>query len=228
MSFSGIKTKTVALAVAALSAGSAFGYWGYIGYQQRELRNTVTDLVKNTSLQVRDGLSSDRRTVTESPDSLLKLYDDALAVDANYRRLHGMDASPVGELGDAADDYLLTSREIMLRWASSHRYRGRLFASIQALRSHMHADDRTGAWVSTAVRAKERVEEDYRDYRIATNALRSLLESFPASRSKMALYVDATLLADDALIEEARKQVLDASRQAAEEVQSARQLSAYR
>ena len=228
MSFSGIKTKTVALVVAALFAGTAFGYWGYSEYKQQQLRNAVTELVTNTSLQVRDALGSDRRTVIQNPGSLLKPYDDALAVDANYQRLHGMDALPVGELGDAADDYLLTTREIMLRWASSHRYRARLSASIQALQTHMRADDRTGAWVGAAIRAKERVEEDYRDYRFATNALRSLLESFPASRSKMALYVDPTLLADDALIEEARKHVLDASKQAVEEIQSARQLSAYR
>lgn len=229
MSFSGIKTKTIAIAVAGLFAGSAFGYWGYTEYKQQELRNAVTELVKNTSLQMRDALGSDQRTVSvQTPGPLPKLYDDALAVDANVRKLHGMDVSPAEELGDAADDYVLTSREILLRWASSHRYRARLSASIQALRNHMRADDRTGGWVSAAIRAKERVEEDYRDYRLATNALGSLLESFPASRSKMSHYVDPALLTDYALIEDARKQVADASKQAAEEVQSARQLHPYR
>jgi len=229
MNFSGIKSKTLATAMAALVAGSAFGYWGYAEYKQREFRTEVIELVGNTSHQLRDALGSTGHIPSgNSSGYLSKLYDDALAVDANFRKLHSMDVSPAEKLGDAAEDYVLTSREILLRWASSHRYRQRLTASIQALQKHMHSDDRTGAWVSAAVRAKERVEEDYRDYRFTTDALAFLLESFPASRAKISSYVDSPLLSNNALIAETRKQVIDASKHTAEEVHRARQLVSYR
>ena len=72
------------------------------------------------------------------------------------------------------------------------------------------------------------MEEDYRDYKRTVDALAKLLESFPESRAKMAPHVDAALLAEEALVEEARQQVLAASRQAEEEIRKVRQLTAYR
>lgn len=229
MNFSGTKSRVAVMALSAALAGSAFGYWSYGEYRQQELRNEVTELVKDTSVRMRDALSAGTLpTSANTPVTLRKFYDHAEAADRNFRKLHGMDVAPVEALAGAADDYVLTSREILLRHASSHRYRAKLSGSIQALRNHMRTDDRTGAWVSEAIRAKERVEEDYRDYKIATNALGNLLESFPASRAKMAPHVDAGLLTDEAVVEEARKQVLAASRQAADEIEKARQLASYR
>ena len=229
MSFSGLKTKTVAIAFAALFTGSAFGYWSYGEYRQQELRNAIAELVKDTSVRMHDALGAETLpTPADTSVTLRRFYDHAEAVDGNFRKLHDMDVAPVEALAGVADDYVLTSREILLRQASSHRYRLKLSGSIQALRNHMRTDNRTGAWVSEAIRAKERVEEDYRDYRIATNALGNLLESFPAARAKMAPHVDAGLLTDEALAEAARQQVLAASRQAADEIQKARQLASYR
>jgi len=229
ISFSGLKTKTIVAVLSAVLATSALGYWSYGEYRQQELRSAVTGLVKDTSLRMRDALTAGTvSTPADTAMSLRKLYDDAEAVDGNFRTLHGMDVAPVEALAGAADDYVLTSREILLRWASSHRYRVKLSGSIEALRNHMREDDRTGAWVSGAIRAKERVEEDYRDYRIATSALGNLLASYPDSRAKMAPYVDPELLADEALVEEARKQVLAVSGQTADEIETVRQLITYR
>ena len=229
MSFSGLKTKTIVAVLAAVVATSALGYWSYGEYRQQELRSAVTGLVKDTSVRMRDALSAETLPApADTAVTLRKLYDDAEAVGGNFRKLHDMDVAPVEALAGAADDYVLTSREILVRWASSHRYRVKLSGSIAALRNHMRADDRTGAWVSDAIRAKERVEEDYRDYRLTVGALARLLESFPASQAKMVVHIDAALLADLALVEEAREEALKASRQAAEEIAKVSQLTAYR
>ena len=229
MSFSGFKTKMIVTGLAATLATSAFGYWRYAEYRQQELRNEITELVKDTSMRLGDAL--DARTAptsTEKLQVLRRFYEDAETVDGHYRRLSSLNIAPIGELADAADDYVLTSREILLRRASSHRNRLKLSGSIRALRNHMRANNRTGSWVTEAVRAKDRVEEDYRDYKRTVDALAKLLESFPHSRAKMAPHVDAALLTDEALIEEARQQALEASRQAADEIAKARQLTAYR
>lgn len=229
MSFSGLKTKTIVTVLAALLATSAFGYWGYGELREQALRNEIIELVKDTSLRMATALGAKApQKSAVSVAALRKFYDHAEAVGGNFRKLHDMDVAPVEALAGAADDYVLTSREILLRWASSHRYRVKLSGSIGALGNHMRADDRTGAWVSDAIRAKERVEEDYRDYKIATSALGNLLASYPDSRAKMAPYVDPELLTDEALVEAARRRAIEAAGHAADEIETVRQLKTYR
>jgi hypothetical protein len=174
------------MVLAAAAATSAFGYWSYGEFRAHQLRDEITELVKDASLRMQTALSAEvPRIAADNPAVLRKFYEHAEAVDAHFRKLHEENVAPAADLADAADDYLLTSREILLRWASTQRYGLKLSGSINALQEHMRADDRTGAWVSEAVRAKERVEEDYRDYNRAVNALSTLLGTFPAARGKM-------------------------------------------
>lgn len=226
---SGHKVRAVVAILAAVLAGSAFGYWGYGEYRAYELRSEVTGLVKDTSLRLREALSVDPSSLSaDNSGALSKLYDHAFAVDNHLKELRGMDAAPAGALADAADDYVLTGREILVRHASSQRIRLKLSGSLQVLQNHMRADDRTGSWVTQAVRAKEQVEEDYRDYRLVSNALSKLLESFPASQRTIAPHVDAALLIDESLVNEARQRVLDTFGQTAREIDKIANLNAYR
>lgn len=229
MNFLGFKTKAVAVTLSVVVAGSAFGYLGYGEYKEQGLRHEVTELVKDTSLRMHDALRVESVPASaEQANFLRQFYDHAEAVDGHFQKLHSIDVLPIGELAGVVDDYVLTSREILIRRASSHRYRLKLSGSIQTLRNHMRTDDRTGAWVSEAIRAKERVEEDYRDYRLAINALGTLLGSYPAALTKLAPHVEAALLVDESLIEEAHRRALEAATQTADEIEKARQLASYR
>ena len=228
MRFSGFRTKTAVLAFAAAGATSAFAYWGYGELRAHQLRDEITTLVTDTSLRMQAALSAQLAPAAAHPALLRRFYEHAEAVDAHFRKLDGENAAPVADLANAADDYLLTSREILLRWASSQRYRVKLSGSIQVLQDHMRADDRTAAWISAAVRAKEQVEEDYRDYNRAVNALSTLLGTFPAARDRMAPHLDAALLADENVIETARTSALAASALAQHEMEKIRQLRTYR
>lgn len=232
MNFSAVQTTAAVVTLSGVLAGSAFGYFGYLGYveyKEQGLRNEVTELVKDTSQRLGDALSVESLPASGDHTRILrKLYEHAEAVDAHFQKLHSIDILPIGELAGIVDDYVLTSREILVRRASSQRYRLKLAASLEALRNHMRADNRTGAWISAAIRAKERVEEDYRDYKLAINALGTLLGSYPASRAKIAPHIDATLLPDESLIEGAHKRALETARQAADEIENARQLASYR
>ncbi len=229
MNILGFKTKAVAITVSVLVAGSAFGYLGYGEYKEQGLRHEVTEIVRDTSLRIHDALSVESVPTSAAQANFLRqFYDHAEAVDAHFQKLHSIDVLPIGELAGVVDDYVLTSREILIRRASSQRYRLKLSGSILALRNHMRTDDRTGAWVSEAIRAKERVEEDYRDYRLAINALGSLLGSYPAALTKLAPHVEAALLVDESLIEDAHRRALQAATRAADEIEKARQLASYR
>jgi hypothetical protein len=220
--------KAVVIILIAVAVTAALG-WAYSEHRKRELREAVAALVADTSLRLRDALSIEAgATAAIRPETGRKLDADVATVERHLVKLRDLDTPSIGALVDVANDYILTGREILRRQASSHRYRLQLSGSLLALRDHMRADDRSGSWVPEAVRAKERVEEDYRNYKLAVDALGKLLESFPASRAKMAPHVNAALLTDENLVEAARRRALEDSKHATDEIEKARQLEAYR
>ena len=90
------------------------------------------------------------------------------------------------------------------------------------------AKRRSGSWIQEALRAKERLEKDYFDYRLSADALGRLLESYPGARKKLALHVGGALLADEGTATAARRRALESARRLADEVERARQLAAVR
>jgi hypothetical protein len=229
---SSIRAKVLLAALVAVVTGSAFGYWGAAEYEQRERRDDIVWLVQDTSLRLRMALVSEPVAATaDDGDALRPFYEHAVAVDRHLQKLRNIDTSDgaaLGALADAADDYLLTSREILLRRASSQRYRVKFSDDLRQLRHHMRADNRTGAWITAAVRAKERVDEDYRDFRIASTALVTLIDSFPAAQAKIAPHVDAARRINDAVVATARERMVAASQATARELERYANLNRYR
>jgi len=70
------------------------------------------------------------------------------------------------------------------------------------------ASGRSGTWIKEALRAKDRMEKDYFDYRLSVETFGRLLESYPAARKKLALQVGAGLLVEEAAAANARKRAL--------------------
>ena len=222
------RTKSVAAVLVALLAASALGYWGYSTYRKRELQKTVLELVKNTSLRLRESLSFESRA-PDTAESVRKLDEGVQEVDRRLLDLHRLNAAPDRALVDAAEDYLLISLQILRTQASSHRYRLRLADSVQALRAHMrNASRRNDAWIRDALRAKDRAEKDYFDYKLAVEAFGRLLLSVSEARTRLAARADPALLVGDDLVMQAHKRALDASKQTANEMEKARQLAAPR
>jgi len=226
----GLATRTTALGVAALMIASALGYWGISAYRKGQLQKTVTALVKDSSERLQAALAVETEAVHEDAARMVgKLDDQAQEVDKHVIELRGMSASPNRALVDAAEEYLLTVRQILRNQAASHRYRIQVSASERALRDHMRtANRRSGNWIKEAVRAKDRMEKEYFDYRISVDAFGRLLESYPATRKKLALQVGAGLLVEEAVAANARKRALATSKRVADDVERARQLAAVR
>ena len=224
----GLATRTTALGVAALVIVSALGYWGISAYRKGQLQKAVSALVKDSSERLQAALAVETEAVHEDAARMVgKLDDQAQEVDKHVIELRGMSASPNRALVDAAEEYLLTVRQILRNQAASHRYRIQVSASERALRDHMRtANRRSGNWIKEAVRAKDRMEKEYFDYRISVDAFGRLLESYPATRKKLALQVGAGLLVEEAVAVNARKRVLAASKRVADDVERARQLAA--
>jgi hypothetical protein len=214
------------IAAVALVVAAALGYWAYGTHKKSDVGKAAMALAQETGRHLQEALSTDPgRPSTETVQAITEY---AAAASRNLETLKRLDAAGNQALVDALDDTLLTSREILGRQAAAYRFRRQLLASTQALRDHMRADNRTGAWVREAVQGKERVEKDYRDYLGATEALDQLLESFPASLAKLASRSGAAPLVDDKLVAEARKRSGAALQQATEEVEKIRQFTVRR
>jgi hypothetical protein len=226
----GLATRTTALGLAALVIASALGYWGVSAYRKSQLQRAVTALVKDSSERLQAALAVETEAVHDDAAPMVRRLDDqAQEVDKHVIELRGMSASPNRVLVDAAEEYMLTVRQILRNQAASHRYRIQVSASERALRDHMRtANRRSGNWIKEALRAKDRMEKEYFDYRISVDAFGRLLESYPSTRKKLALQVGAGLLVEEAVAANARKRALATSKRVADDVERARQLAAVR
>ncbi len=218
------RNKTVAIALAALIAAAAAGWWVYGEQQKSEQRKAIVALIADTGARLRGALTA----TAEGPEATRALEEHAAAADRNLSELKRMNAARAPALAEAADDYLLTSREILKRLVNVQRYRQFLSESLPALIQHMRADNRTGAWVQEAVKARERVNKDHRDLNLVTGVLDQLLQSFPASQKKIAPVVGPEVIIDDGVIAAARARALETAKRATAEIEKTRQPDAFR
>ncbi|HET7199998.1 MAG TPA: hypothetical protein VFI80_04200 [Burkholderiales bacterium] len=225
----GSVTRTAALGLAALALVSALGYWGIGAYRKAQLQKAVTTLVKDSSDRLGKALALETDAASAgAAQTVGKLDEQAQEVDKHVIELRDLNASPNRPLVDAAEDYLLTVRQILREQAASHRYRVQVIASDEALREHMRtATRRSAAWIDEAIRAKDRMEKNYFDYRVSVEALERLLATYPATRKKMASQLGVRLLADED-VAGGRKRALATSKRVADDMERARQLAAVR
>jgi len=218
------RLKVSGVALAALALLLALAYWGYRTYAKSQLQKAVIELVKDSSDRLQAGLG-----VEAGAASVAKIDDLAQEVDKDVIELNRLSASPNRPLVDAAEEYLLTIRQILRSQAASQRYRAQVMARDSALRDHMRGSSRRSrAWIDEAVRMKDRLEKDYFDYRTSAGALRRLLDSLPETRKKLALHVGAAPLADESAVRKARQRALEDSRRVEDEMERARKLAAVR
>jgi hypothetical protein len=216
-------SRTPLIAVVALVVAAALGYWAYGLLKKSEAGKAGMALAQETARHLQEALAADPARPTSEAVQAVSEY--AAAAGRNLEAVKRLDAASSRELVDALEDFILTSREILGRQAASLRFRRQLDASTQALRAHMRADNRTGAWVREAVQHKEQVEKEFRDYASATEALEKLLDSLPASVARVAARSRAAPLVDAGLIAEARKRTSAALKQATGEVETIRQFA---
>lgn len=218
-------TRSIVMIVVAAVAAAGLGYWGYNAYQKRQLRGAVADVLKGAGETTRDALAVQAAPLPEDRAvPAKKLEDHGDAIEKTIARFKRLQLRRDRELTDAADSYLVTAREILRTQARMYRAYQRHSESLDALRDHMRVDDRRGAWVSAAVRAKDRAERDFRDYRLANATYATLLGSLPAAQKKIEHATAREALAAPDQIERARERALALANEAAAEMDKARKL----
>ena len=207
----------------------ALGIWGYGAYRTHELRKTVSALLVESGGRLRASLEIETGPgPIDRKKAAAQCEEFAVATEKSMAQLKRVDASRDVFLADDADGLLLSTREILRRRATSHRFYLLHDDSLAGLMDHMRADNRTATWVKQAVRAKERAERDFRDYQLAVAAYATLLASFPTTQKKLASRVDPAALIDEGLIARARERALESARKSGEEMEAARKLLAPR
>lgn len=218
------RLKVTGVGLAALALFLALAYWGYRTYAKSQLQKAVVELVKDSSDRLQAGFG-----IEAGAASVAKIDDLAQEVDKHVIELNRLSTSSGRALVDAAEEYLLTIRQILRSLAASQRYRAQVIARNSALRDHMRSSGRRSrAWIDEAVRLKDRLEKDYFDYRLSSETLGRLLESLPEARRKLALHVGTASLADETAVSNARRRTLESSRRMADDVERTRQLAAVR
>jgi len=227
---SGFTTGTALLLAAALAIASALGYWGVGAYRTSQLQRSVTALVKDTSERLRDALAVETaKAAEESPRTVSKLDEHAQEVDKHVIELRGAGTSIDRDLVNAAEEYMLTVRQILRNQAASHRYHIQVVSGDRALRDHMgNAKRRSPSWIKEALRAKDRLERAYFDYRLSVEAFGRLLASYPQARRRLAQHLAAGLLLGEDYVGDVARRVAENAKRTAVEVEKARQLAAVK
>lgn len=219
--------RTIVIAAAVLAAVIALGYWGYSAYKKRVLHSAVSAILKNAGGVLRESLSLEPGPASADRLQLAKkLEDRAVAIDKSIGQLKRLQVERDLMLADDAENYLITLREIISKRAASNQLYVLHSESLGALQDHMRADNHTGAWVKQAVRAKERAEKDFRDYRLAVATYGTLLGTLTSTQKKIAPYVESAALVDGELLAKARERAIETTKQAAAEMEKIRQMTA--
>jgi hypothetical protein len=213
------------LVLVAATVVAALGYWGYGAYKTRELRGAVGAVLNDAGARLREALGVETGPPPEDRAVVVKkLESHAAAVDEAIARLKRLPGQRDRALTDDADGYLVHVREILLRQAAMHRSYQLHVASLRALKDHMRADNRSGAWVSGAVTGKDKADRDFRDYRLASTTYVVLLEGLPAAEKKVERAIGREALAAPEQLAKARGNVLAATKAATAEMEAARRL----
>jgi len=220
-----MKAKTIVLVLVAAAVVAALGYWGYGAYKTRELRGAVGAVLNDAGARLREALGVETGPPPEDRAVVVKkLESHAAAVDEAIARLKRLPGQRDRALTDDADGYLVHVREILRRQAAMHRSYQLHVASLRALKDHMRADNRSGAWVSGAVTGKDKADRDFRDYRLASTTYVVLLEGLPAAEKKVERAIGREALAAPEQLAKARGNVLAATKEATAEMETARRL----
>lgn len=212
------KLRIIVVVVAALVL--AVGTW--LAYEKYSRRSHVVAMVKDAAARLDAVLQAQL-----NDDPKVDLEAHATALEGYASTLRRMNTASFTPLADAADDYLVTAREIARRAVEMRRARTALDSSVPALSTHITSDRGAASWTGEAMRLKQTLDKDFRDYRIAGEAYRTLLGSFSASQSKAAPHVESLTVIDEALVGKAARKALDAYAAAEQNVKQVADLGGY-
>jgi hypothetical protein len=205
---SSAKIAKVVVAAAGVAIAATVGYLLHGEAKKRYEARAVVSIIGEATAQLKS-LKAPSREALEK-------------VDGDLRAVKGW-SNP--DLSDAAEQYLLGTREILRRRFDADRMAQKAAASRAALSAHMmRAAHRDTSWIRIALDLKKQVERDHYELDVQLNALGDLLDLLPEANKRLAPHVEASLLLEDAARRSTRRAVLEEAKRARRELDDTRAL----
>jgi len=186
------------------------GYLAYAAVQKRSQQRQVAQMVRDTTERLRQALA---------PKPAAEVV---AAIDANLKSAR---APRDPALADAAEQYILSAREIAKRRVAVEGLERQAAATRQALNGHMaRAAHRNQGWMNDALALKKRVENAYFDLGVTLKALDDLLFKLPDAERRLEPRLGADALLEASLIDSSRKQAQADARKANDELTQMRRI----
>jgi hypothetical protein len=199
----------IAIAVFVLSAA---GFWTRGVVEKRVEDRQVVELLRDTTGQLRVALAP------RAPANIVARLE---------QNLQAAKAPRDPQLGEAAELYIVSAREIARRRVDAERLERQAAANRAALEAHMARGTRrrNEGWFRGALELKKNVERDHSELNRTLKALDDLLETLPEAEKKLAPHVAQTVLLEDAERVAARRQAQAELKRADAQLQRARNLA---
>ena len=184
-------------------------FMAYKGHRKKLDESAIVTAVTESTVVLREALGAGASDGTARVDPLLA-------------RVKAAERSP---LADAAEDYVLGTREIARRRAEANRLMPQTAAARQALLAHLAAGaQRNDAWFRHAGDLKKRVESAYFEVGVQLKALDGLIDGMNESRNRLGPLMGDKLLIDTPALSAGRERIREELKRNSEELDRARQV----
>lgn len=170
-----MKTNHLIIGVIVLIVAGALGYYAWDSHQTGKLRAATLEKIAGATLALRTLLAPVADPVAQSQ----AVAAAAERVDRDLIALRAVNTSRILLLGAGADTYLHATRELLKRQAALLVLDSGLRHGISAFRDLLGGNRSAPGWASTAVQQKNRLEQDYREYRSTLEAHARIIDGLP-------------------------------------------------
>ena len=200
------------------------GYVVWDRHQTKILRDAVLTRIDNATQALRTALAPSKDPVAQSQVVAAAVE----RVEQDLAALRTTATSRILLLGAGADTYLHTVRELLKRQASVLVLDTSVRNGITAFRNHLTGNRAASNWAGDAVRLKNRLEQDFREYQRAVDAHTKIADGYADAYKALTGLIAEGRIPAAAEITTARDHTMAAAKVLTAEMEAARRMAAPR
>lgn len=212
------------IAAAVLIIAAVAGYVIRDRHQTKTLQDATLARIDNATQALRTALAPSNDPVAQSQVVAAAVE----RVEQDLAALRATSTSRILLLGAGADTYLHTTRELLKRQAAALVLDTSVRNGITAFRDHLAGNRAAADWTTEAVRLKNRLEQDFREYQRAVDAHTRIADSYADAYKALAGLIAEGRMPAAAEITAARDRTTAAAKLLTSEVETTRRMAAPR
>ncbi len=212
----------MAAAVLVITAVAGYAVWDR--HQTKTLQDATLTRIDNATQALRTALAPAQDPIAQSQVVAAAVE----RVEQDLSALRATATSRILLLGAGADTYLHTTRELLKRQAAVLVLDTSVRNGIAAFRDHLAGSRAASNWAGDAVRLKNRLEQDFREYQRAVDAHTGIADGYADAHKALAGLVAEGRVPAAAEITAARDRTIAAAKVLTAEMEAARRMAAPR